>query len=199
MRREENSKNKFEHYKFVLSKITSWYSHEKTYSSRYESNYYVEFIRWLKNLDPENADKRQKVKDLFGLKNLTSTELEIELSQLRSKTTRSREKINSDNVDVQKLVKYLKTRNPMVKRQFIELQKICEIHDLETKWIDDDLIIYDFKFSPDSYTFQDELKDLNLLSFCIDVLKSDDEKLISNFEQNELNQVIRDLWNGSKV
>ena len=58
--KRKNSKNKFEHYKFVLSKIASWYGHEKTYSSRYESDYYVEFIRWLKNIDPENVNKRQE-------------------------------------------------------------------------------------------------------------------------------------------
>ena len=198
-RREENSKNKFEHYKFVLSKIASWYSHEKTYPSRYESNYYVEFIRWLKNLDPENADKRQKVKDLFGLKNLTSTELEFELGQLRSKTTRSQEKIDLKNVDWQKLVKILKTRNPLVEREFIELQKICDIHDLDIEWIEEGQITFDSSIPTGGYTFLNELKHLNLLSFCIHVLKADDEKLISNFEQNELNQVIRDLWDGSKV
>jgi hypothetical protein len=202
-RREENSKNKFEHYKFILSKIASRYSHEKTYSSRYESNYYVEFIRWLKHLDPENADKRQKVKDLFELKNLTSPELKYELGLLRWDDT-PKSNISFDNVDAEELVKHLKTYNPVkrnqvVERKFTYLQKICDIHDLDFEWIEDGQIIFDGKLPTGGYVFLEELEHLNLLSFCVDVLKTDDEKMISNFEQSELHSVIRDLWNGSRV
>jgi hypothetical protein len=200
-RREENSKNKFEHYKFILSKIAGWYSHEKTYPSRYESDYYVEFIRWLKNTDPNSAEKRQQIKHLFGLKNLTSQELEYELRKLRWDDTakKRKSKINFDNVDAEKLVKLLKTRNPLVERDFIELPNICDIHDLDFEWIEDGQIIFDGKLPTGGYVFLEELEHLNLLSFCVDVLKTDDEKMISNFEQSELHSVIRDLWNGSRV
>lgn len=200
-RREENSKNKFEHYKFILSKIAGWYSHEKTYPSRYESDYYVEFIRWLKNTDPKSAEKRQQIKHLFGLKNLTSQELEYELRKLRWDDTakKRKSKINFDNVDAEKLVKLLKTRNPLVEREFIELPNICDIHDLDFEWIEDGQIIFDGKLPTGGYVFLEELEHLNLLSFCVDVLKTDDEKMISNFEQSELHSVIRDLWNGSRV
>ena len=79
------------------------------------------------------------------------------------------------------------------------LRQICDIHDLDYEWIDENQVIYDFKFSKNGGTFLDELSNLNLLSFCIDVLKVDDEKIIRNFEQNQLHPTIRELWDGSRV
>ena len=166
-RREENSKNKFEHYKFVLSKIASWYGHEKTYSSRYESDYYVEFIRWLKNIDPENVNKRQEVKDLFGLKNLTSPELNYELHKLEAESTVWKP-IDWGKVDVEKVLLQLKSMKRVTGyNPFENLPKICDIHDLDFDWIEDGQIIFDASIPTSGYHFLDELEILNLLSFVL--------------------------------
>ena len=208
-RRERNSKNKFEHYKFVLSKIISRYSHEKTYTSRYESHYYVDFTHWLRDIDPEDVYKRQEVKDLFGLKNLTSAELMYYMIHFPFektpfnpvlRTANKLERLYRKPFNLKLLEKVDEELcNTSLFKELTSLQKICDINDLDYDWIEDNQIIHDFKFSSGGYTFLEQFENLNLLSFCIDVLKVDDAKIIENFEQNELHQFIRDLWNGSRV
>lgn len=192
----ENSRrkeNKFEHYKFVVSEIASQYSRDKTHASRYESNSYLEFFSWLRDRDPDNASERQHIKELFGLKNLTSEQLRWGLDpSLFESLTQTRQ-----NKLLAKIEKNI--QNQRFFKDMTYLRQICDIHDLDYEWIDENQVIYDFKFSNNGGTFLDELSNLNLLSFCIDVLKVDDEKIIRNFEQNQLHPTIRELWDGSRV